>query len=463
MKRLRLITLLVLVGLVPMLTSLPYADAQVITYKIHPDIHTELRDRYPNYADEYWEDVRNAIRDGINDWLELNPNLIFTPTHDDEYDVVIEWIDSSTAWGVEYHDHSATNHIGIDFDTPEPDAYGASLMNPDIIRYVMAHELGHTLGLGHTSKADHLMYGLSHPKPDKVFDDMGYVIPHVVIEDFENVGGNKLDIAFHMSGYTIYDVETMVIDDTPYVVVATGEDGVFVVNMTNVDAPGLAGSYDIHTTDTESLEGWPYLVILHDEGINILNMTDPTNIKQAFALNLEPGRAALAEIDGHILMLTTGGPAVIQQYDVTDPYNTQRTGGYYDDFVISGVGIQIHLTNDNTYALVTSEASVFLLSVDRAPTLIRQDVSFGYDSTIETTLTVGDDEYRILYWNDQILVHEPTSSFSSDPIGRLLGYDVHEIDGMKIGSSVYAVIAAGDDGVFGIHIGDEAVGKWTFN
>lgn len=34
---------------------------------------------------------------------------------------------------------------------------------------------------------------------------------------------------------------------------------------------------------------------------------------------------------------------------------------------------------------------------------------------------------------------------------------------MKVDGSVYVVVAAGIDGVLGIHIGDEATGKWTFN
>ena len=129
-------------ALVLVLLAAQTADAHAISYRIHPDILTELQDRYPEHATEYWNDIQSAIRDGLNHWSELNAGLIFTPSHDNRADITIAWTDSSRVWDAAYHDPSGGNYIGIDFDTPEPDVYDASLVNPDIVRYVMAHNAG---------------------------------------------------------------------------------------------------------------------------------------------------------------------------------------------------------------------------------------------------------------------------------------------------------------------------------
>ena len=444
-------------------------EAQVISYRIHSDILTELQDRYPEHATDYWNDIRDAIRDGINDWAELNPGLVFTPSHDDTYDVTIEWIDSSRAWGVEYHDRHGANRIGIDFDDPEPDAYGASLLNPDIIRYIMAHELGHVLGIGHSAEEDHLMHGLANPNPDKVFNDMGYTIPAIHIENYANVGGNKLDIAFHMQGYHIYDVETMDVNGTHYLVVATGEDGIYAINMTDPDNPSLAGSYDIDTEDTESLDGWPYLAALHGDGIAILDMSNPYAVTLAGTIDGTLSQYAMMDlvwVDGTVALVTTMGHGHARQYDVTHHSNIHSSGAYYDDFALPARGIQVAIRDDIPYAVVDVGLDgilVLRISVDNSLTKMNQHTFLSYDGTIRATVHVNEDEYRIAYWNGQILVHEGTGQYSSDPVGRLLGYTVHEIDTMKVNGHVYAVIAAGNSGVLGIHIGDEAAGKWTFN
>ena len=444
------------------------ADAQIIAYKIHPDIFTELQDRYPEHAEEYWEDVKDAIREGIDEWVSLNPDLIFTPSHDDRYDVIIEWIDSGRAWGVEYHDRSTGNRIGIDFNAPGPDAYGASLLNPDIIQYIMAHEIGHLLGMGHSSEAGHLMYGESNPRPDRVFNNMGYLVPYPIIENFENIGGNKLDIVFHLQGYHVYDIETMDINGTQYVVVSTGTDGIYMVDMSDPRSPRLAGSYDMPSYNTTSLDGWPYLVVLYSGGIDVLDVSDPNNIILSDSV-VHPQYmhdAILVEVDGKMVVVTVSR-GIIQQYNLADPYDIRRTGAYADDFSLLGVrAIQSVTHNNNTYALVDATydgTMVFTISGDRNPALVQHHTAhLEYDGTIRTVVTVGDDEYRISYWREQILVHEITSLYSSDPIGRLLGYEALEIDDMKVDGGVYVVIAAGADGVFGIHIGDEATGKWTF-
>lgn len=460
-------------------------DAQVIAYRIHPDILTELQDRYPEHATEYWDDIRDGIRDGINDWAELNPGLVFTPSHDDRYDVTIEWIDSSRAWGVEYHDRSAGSRIGIDFDTPEPDAYGASLMNPDIVRYVMAHELGHVLGIGHSAEEGHLMHGLSNPKPDRVFNDRGYDIPTIHIENYANVGGDKMNISFHLQGYHVYDVEVLDIDNTQYLAVTTGSEGLYMLNMSDPARPSLVGSYGGHTDNIWSLDGWPYIVQVYSDGFQVLDATDPSNITLASMVShpdkANPIRnATVIDVDGKPSIFTIS-IGLLQQYDMSDPYDIRRSGAYYDDFALLGVkdiqGVAHDIqggTEDSTYVLVDADYDgilTFTVSADRNPALIRDRLNQPeYIDIIYEAITIADVTYWVPYIRGEIRLYEAESGldflgrlYGLDPIGRLLGYTVLEIDTLRTGGAVYAVVAAGSDGILGIHIGDESTGKWTFN
>ena len=474
----KMLTLVVgVIALVALATQ--QADAQVITYRISPDILTELQDRYPDHSTDYWNDARNAIRDGIEDWSVANPNLIFTPRHNDRYDVIIEWIDSTRAWGIEYHDQHTGHRIGIDFDSPEPDEYGASLMNPDIIRYVMAHELGHTLGLGHTSEEGHLMYGLANPRPDQVFDDMGYTIPHITIQHFENVGGDRVATPFHLKGYNITSVDVMYIDDTPYLVAGAGKDGLHILDISNLSRPKAISSYDTFTTDVGVVPNRQYIVLFNTTkpgitgfdttGFDVLDVSDPTNITLASTV-VHPNKqhwmldGAIIEVDGKPFVLTVAW-GMLHQYDISNPYDIRRTGAHSDDFGMLGVERVQGVVRDGTaYAVVDATYDgtlVFILSTDRNPALQRQHTGLQYDDILREYIEIDEITYRIQYWNGQIVLHELATS-GNIPMGRLLGYEVWEFDTLRIDGRVYAVVAAGPDGILGIYVGEEGTGKWTF-
>ena len=473
------------------------AHAQIITYRIHLDILAELQDRYPKQAAEYWVDVKEAIRGAISEWTILNPNLAFTPTHtDDSGNVIIEWIDADYIWGAGYHDsRTDTKRIGIDFDTSEPDEYGASLMNPSLVQYVTTHELGHVLGLGHSSELGHLMYGTSDPKPDRVFDDKGYSVPRLAMPNYENVGGDKMEIAFQLTGYNVSDIEVMDIGGEQYVVAATGEDGLHILNMSNPDNPRPIASYNAESYEIESVGEQPYIILIYADGFRVLDISNPAVITLGDTVSHKDKRnpildATVVEINGKAYVLTASR-GLIQQYDVSDPYDIQRSGTYYDDFSLLGVkairevirecgrdciyvmdprhGVEAEHTtilNDDMYVLVDDAYDgtlVFAISGDRNPTPIMHNMpGLEYDSTVQEIIEIDKVAYHVSYKYGQLRLHEIVPEGEDMPVGRLFGYEVHEIDSLRVNGNVYAVVAAGMEGILGIHIGNESTGMWTW-
>ncbi len=463
------LTLVSMATVVAVMVVAPYgiqsADAQVITYRIHPDIFTELQDRYPDYAEDYWESIKEAIRDGISAWTEVNPGIIATPSHDDRHDVLIEWIDSEYAWGVEYHDSSLGHRIGIDFDSPEPDVYGASLTNPDIVRYVMAHELGHVLGIGHSSHEGHLMYGTANPTPDRAFDSLGYTVPRLGITNFDNIGGNRLEVSFHLQGYHVHDIVVVGINGTEYVVASTGDDGLHVLDMSDSDQPELMDSYDEPSVNIWPLNGQPYVVQMYPNGFRVLDLSDPSNITLAGTAHYNSVLdSVLIDVDGKPLVITVS-KGLIQQYDVSDPYDIRRSGALSDNFNLLGVK-HIHGVahkDDSTYILVDASfdgIQTYLIHPDRNPARTWEDLdNVKRVNVIHEVVEIDDIIYHVGYTQGHIGLYEGESNL--EVVGRLVGYMALGIDILRVDDTVYAVIAVGPDGILGVHIGDEGAGKWT--
>lgn len=278
-------------------------------------------------------------------------------------------------------------------------------------------------------------------------------------DDTDTIGAD-----FRLDGLPVYDAEPVTIDDAQYVVVATGTDGIYIMDMEDPHNPRVAGSYDMRTYDVETLDGWPYIAVLHSSGIDMLSIANMDNIRRMDSIEGNEGHAVLVGFDETVMLVTTVGHGVIRQYDVTNPRDIEKAGAHYEDFVVDGVDIQIHERNGRLYALLDAGNRgilSYVISAERGPSPVRYS-GIDYDDTIHTVVTVGDTKYRIVYEDGHVLVHEGTSRHS-DPVGSLMVSDVYEINSMKVDGRVYAVIAAGDDGVLGIHIGDEPAGEWTFN
>ncbi|MXY37575.1 MAG: matrixin family metalloprotease [Cenarchaeum sp. SB0664_bin_35] len=467
-----------IVALMVVMMALSYgiqsADAQVITYRIHSDIFTELQDRYPEHAEDYWSSVKKAIRDGINAWIEVNPDLVVTPSHDERHNLLIEWIDSERVWGVEYHDRSLGYRIGIDFDSPEPDEYGASLLNPDIIKYVVAHEMGHVLGMGHSSDENHLMHGVENPKPKNIFDSKGYVVPHLSITDYRNIGGTQLDVSFHLQGYNVHDVAVVDINGTQYLVASTGNEGLHVLDMSNPDQPGLMDMDDSPSTDVWPLEGQPHIVQMYSDGFRVWSLSDPANIilLETVSHNSILDATLIYVDDTPLLVMVSKG--LIQQYDLSDPHDARKSGAHHDNFNLLGVEDIHGVVRDSgsTYVLVDATFDgilPYLIQPDKNPARVWHSFDqVEYYDHIQRIIEIDGSTYRITSTHDQIELYsvkpkiEPSDEDpETELIGHLLGYTVLGVDILEVGDSVYAVVATGPDGILGIHVGDKGAGKWT--
>jgi len=131
---------------------------------------TISHDPIPSYANEY--DVKNSISNALRQWMNVNP------------DMVIQLVKSGGEVHIEWKKNILGNHAGqitggmMEVELGSNDCMGnwnqyAVFSLSDTI----SHEIGHYVGLGHSSDESHLMWGMVEPYPDVNFDDLEYNIP----------------------------------------------------------------------------------------------------------------------------------------------------------------------------------------------------------------------------------------------------------------------------------------------
>jgi len=121
----------------------------------------------------------NALKKAIETWEASNPNLDFIQSENSNIEIRWQTYASSTHTGLATCSSvlfGILNHCVLDISVGVEDCNGNFVQNDEnMVANILMHEIGHALGLGHTSETDHLLY--STQSPQIIFDTKGYVIP----------------------------------------------------------------------------------------------------------------------------------------------------------------------------------------------------------------------------------------------------------------------------------------------
>jgi len=121
----------------------------------------------------------DALKKAIETWESSNPNLEFIQSENSNIEIRWQAYASSTHTGLATCSsvlYGILNHCVLDISVGVEDCNGNFVQDDEnMVANILMHEIGHALGLGHTSETGHLLYSTESPQIS--FDTKGYVIP----------------------------------------------------------------------------------------------------------------------------------------------------------------------------------------------------------------------------------------------------------------------------------------------
>ena len=121
----------------------------------------------------------DALMKAIENWEKSNPNLEFIQSDNSNIEIKWQKYASSTHTGLATCNtvlFGILSHCVLDISIGAEDCNSNFVQNDEnMVVNILMHEIGHAMGLGHTSEENHLMYSTESPEIN--FDTKGYVIP----------------------------------------------------------------------------------------------------------------------------------------------------------------------------------------------------------------------------------------------------------------------------------------------